>query len=173
MKLITYQSIAVLKILEGKRVYRANPSISFKKEYGALIKLLNLKCSCPIFTVVKNKKHNTSGKISGSVRLVLDVPNEFVKLTEFGVWADLMFNLKYTRDDSVFKLTSIGHDIIGEEQLKANMEHIKTQKRLEQYKYPQAVLEEIRPEWLESYSLINKSKEKISFLEKIGNIFRK
>lgn len=173
MKLITYQSVPVLRILQSKKVYMANPSISFKKEYGALIKLLDLDCDCPIFTVVKNKKHNTAGKISGSVRLVLDVPDEFVKLTEFSVWADLMFALKYTREDRIFTLTQAGYAAMDSAHLEDIIQDLKTQKPLSEYNYPQAILEEIRPEWLLSYKLMTKSNKQIVLLEKIGNIFRR
>ena len=45
----TYQSGAVMRILQSGKIYRASPSISFKKEYAALIDMLGLHCECPIF----------------------------------------------------------------------------------------------------------------------------
>ena len=44
----TYQSGAVMRILQSGKIYRASPSISFKKEYAALIDMLDLHCECPI-----------------------------------------------------------------------------------------------------------------------------
>ena len=37
----TYQSGAVMRILQSGKIYRASPSISFKKEYAALIDMLD------------------------------------------------------------------------------------------------------------------------------------
>ena len=45
----TYQSGAVMRILQRGEVYWAKPSISFKGEYAALIDMLGLHCECPIF----------------------------------------------------------------------------------------------------------------------------
>ena len=39
----TYQSGAVMRILQSGKIYRASPSISFKKEYAALIDMLDLR----------------------------------------------------------------------------------------------------------------------------------
>ena len=52
----TYQSGAVMRILQSGKIYRASPSISFKKEYAALIDMLDLHCECPIFGVVRGRK---------------------------------------------------------------------------------------------------------------------
>ena len=51
----TYQSGAVMRILQSGKIYRASPSISFKKEYAALIDMLDLHCECPIFGVVRGR----------------------------------------------------------------------------------------------------------------------
>lgn len=51
----TYQSGAVMRILQSGKIYRASPSISFKKEYAALIDMLDLHCECPIFGVVRGE----------------------------------------------------------------------------------------------------------------------
>lgn len=61
----TYQSGAVMRILQSGKIYRASPSISFKKEYAALIDMLDLHCECPIFGVVRGRKQNTGGRVSG------------------------------------------------------------------------------------------------------------
>ena len=59
----TYQSGAVMRILQSGKIYRASPSISFKKEYAALIDMLDLHCECPIFGVVRGRKQNTGGRV--------------------------------------------------------------------------------------------------------------
>ena len=55
----TYQSGAVMRILQSGKIYRASPSISFKKEYAALIDMLDLHCECPIFGVVRSEEHTS------------------------------------------------------------------------------------------------------------------
>jgi hypothetical protein len=86
----TYQSSAVMRILQSGEVYWAKPSISFKGEYAALIDMLGLHCECPIFGVVRGRKQNTGGRVSGAVRIRLNVPREYVRLTEYTVWVDFM-----------------------------------------------------------------------------------
>mgnify|MGYP000594568451 CR=1 FL=1 len=76
-----------MRILQSGKIYRASPSISFKKEYAALIDMLDLHCECPIFGVVRGRKQNTGGRVSGAVRIRLNVPREYVKLTEYTDWA--------------------------------------------------------------------------------------
>lgn len=68
----TYQSKLVLRILKAGEIYRAKPNLSLRGEYDALIDMLGLKCECPIFAVIKGRRQNTGGKVSGSVRLTLD-----------------------------------------------------------------------------------------------------
>lgn len=85
----TYQSGAVMRILQRGEVYWAKPSISFKGEYAALIDMLGLHCECPIFGVVHGRKQNTGGRVSGAVRIRLNVPKEYVRLTEYSVWSIL------------------------------------------------------------------------------------
>ena len=87
MTVISYQSKLVLRILKAGETYRAKPNLTLRGEYNAMIDLLGLHCECPIFGVLKGKKQNTGGKVSGSVRLVLDVPDEYIHLTEYAVWA--------------------------------------------------------------------------------------
>ena len=98
----TYQSGAVMRILQSGKIYRASPSISFKKEYAALIDMLGLHCECPIFGVVRGRKQNTGGRVSGAVRIRLNVPREYVKLTEYTDWADFLDNFKYTNPERLF-----------------------------------------------------------------------
>ena len=97
MILQTYQSKVVLRTLKNGEVYRAKPNLSLRREYDALIDMLGLHCECPVFAVVKGKKQNTGGKVSGSVRLTLDVPEEFVHITEYGVWADFIYAFKFSK----------------------------------------------------------------------------
>ena len=86
MTVISYQSKLVLRILKAGETYRAKPNLTLRGEYNAMIDLLGLHCECPIFGVLKGKKQNTGGKVSGSVRLVLDVPDKSVSYTHLDVY---------------------------------------------------------------------------------------
>ena len=96
MTVISYQSKLVLRILKAGETYRAKPNLTLRGEYDALIDMLGLKCECPIFGVLKGKRQNTGGKVSGSVKLTLDVPDKYVHLTEYSVWADFLYAFKFT-----------------------------------------------------------------------------
>lgn len=154
--LLTYQSTQVLDILLEKKVYRAHKSITFANEYQALIDLLHLKCECPVFACVRGRPQCADGRVSSSVLLTLRVPQEFVKLTEFSAWADLLY---------VMKSANIVYSTLAELQLSSDVDtrqihralhSLKEQRPLDQYEKPQAVLEEIRPEWLVSYKKLLK-----------------
>ena len=174
MILETYQSKQVLDILKSGEIYRAYPSISFKGEYAALIKMLDLNCECPVFTVVKGRKQNSQGRVSSSVKLILDVPDDKIKLTEFGVWADFMYCFKFTKQNDFTKLRPDCNEI-PVRKFVSIMEDLKTQRPLESYHYPQAILEYIDPKWLLDYKIINSHAKNSTwdFFEKITNIFRK
>ena len=174
MILETYQSKQVLEVLKANKIYRAYPSISFKGEYQALIDMLGLDCECPVFTVVKGRKQNTHGRVSSSVKLVLNVPDDKIKLTEYGVWADFMYSFKFTKPNDYTKLKPDCNEI-SVRKFNSIISDLKTQRPIETYHYPQAVLEYIDPSWLESYVVINgKSTDNVfNFFEKIGNLFRK
>ena len=154
--LLTYQSTQVLDILLEKNVYRAHKSITFANEYQALIDLLHLQCECPVFACVRGRPQCADGRVSSSVLLTLRVPQEFVKLTEFSAWADLLY---------VMKSANIVYSTLAELQLSSDVDtrqihralhSLKEQRPLDQYEKPQAVLEEIRPEWLVSYKKLLK-----------------
>ncbi len=172
MKLISYQSEAVLNILKKNQVYKAKPSISFKREYGALIDILSLKCDCPVFAVVKGRKQNTSGRVSGAVRLTLDVPLSEIKFTEFSEWADFMYGVKFSKGDRYDVLSSNALEEIDGKKHKELIESLKLQKPINNYKFPQAILECIKPQWLVTYKHMSKFSD-INILEKISNIFRR
>ncbi|MFI3206084.1 MAG: hypothetical protein R3Y33_02440 [Clostridia bacterium] len=171
MKLITYQSEVVLKILNQNIIYRAKPSISFKKEYACLIDMLKLDCACPVFAVVDGKKQNSSGRISSSVKLMLDVPDDQIKYTEFSVWADFMYASKFSKPYNYRKLMASSHDI-SFKHYQDLINKIETQLPCGNYQYPQAILEYIDPKWLVSSTNFKKTPP-ISFIEKLGNLFRK
>lgn len=150
MKLISYQSLAVLKILQQGEIYRANPSISYAGEYAALIDLLGMDCACPVFCVVKWRRQNTGGKVSGLVQLQMKVPEDRVKLTEYGVWADFLYAYKFTKPGQYRVLQGDGTEITNR-RYQEILTDLQTRRKLSQYHYPQALLEEIRPEWLVKY----------------------
>ena len=153
--LTSYQSTQVLDILLANQVYRAYKSITFAKGYQALIDILGLDCVCPIFACVMGKPSCADGRVSSSVLLTLRVPKEKVRLTEFSDWADLLYVMKSLKSD----YTGIGalqaRSDIDTRQLQRSIESLKVQKPLSQYKVPQAVLEEIQPEWLVKYKKLS------------------
>lgn len=175
MILQTYQSTSVLTTLKQEQIYRAKPSISFKTEYEALIDMLKLDCQCPVFTIVKGRKQKTAGRVSAAVKLTLNVPDEMVKLTEFGIWADFMYGCKFSKANN-YRMLKPNCEEMTNRKYQGLITSLETQLPLEMYHYPQAILEEIKPEWLVSYKIIHGGKANShhsDVLEKIINIFRK
>ena len=155
MILQTYQSKLVMKILNSGEIYRAKPNLSLRGEYDALTDLLGLKCECPIFGVVKGKKQNTGGKVSGSVRLTLEVPDKYVRLTEYSVWADFLYAYKFTKPGN-YKSLRPDCEEISIRRYQEILEDLKHQKKVSQYDCPQAVLEKINPAWLKSVKVVGR-----------------
>lgn len=156
MILQTYQSKVVLRTLRSGEVYRAKPNLSLRGEYDALIDMLGLHCECPVFAVVKGKKQNTGGKVSGSVRLTLDVPDEYVHITEYSVWADFIYAFKYSKPGN-YKVLRPDCEEISIRRYNELMEDLKDQRRVNMYQCPQVVLERIEPGWLKSVKMFGKS----------------
>lgn len=156
MTLQTYQSKLVLRILKSGDTYRAKPNLTLRGEYDALIDMLGLHCECPVFAVVKGKKQNTGGKVSGSVRLTLEVPDEFVHLTEYSVWADFIYAYKFSKPGN-YKVLRPDCEEITVRQYNQLMEDLKTQRKPSQYECPQVVLERIEPGWLKNVKVFGKS----------------
>ncbi len=171
MKLITYQSQAVLDILKSNELYKAKPSISFKLPYGALIDMLELDCECPIFAVVKGRKQKSAGRISSSVKLFLDVPDEYVYLTEFSVWADFMYCAQFTVRGDYKKLNPSSEEVNNRD-YQGLIKRLQQQLPVEKYLFPQAILEHIDPKWLVKHKVLGHKGKGIDFKEKIINIFR-
>lgn len=137
-------------------MYRAKPNLRLRGEYDALIDMLGLHCECPVFAVVKGKKQNTGGKVSGSVRLTLEVPDDCLYLTEYGQWADFLYAFKYTKPGN-YKILRPDCEEITVRQYNQLLESLITQKKLSQYECPQVVLERIEPGWLKSVKIFGKS----------------
>ncbi len=154
MVIETYQSKLVLRILKSGETYRAKPNLTLRGEYAALIDMLGLKCECPIFGVVKGKKQKTLGKVSGSVKLVLEVPEEEVHLTEFSEWADFLYAYKFTMPGRYNVLRPGSEEEISSRHFQELLKSIPEQKKLSAYKEPQVVLEKLKPEWLKRYHLL-------------------
>lgn len=150
MKIITYQSLNVLNILKSGETYRAKPSISLKGQYEALIDMLGLKCQCPVFGVVKGRRQVTGGKISGAVKIMLDVPEKYVKLTEYSVWADFIYAYKFSKPGNYRTLAADGGDIT-EREYRALIDNLKLQRDVKKYRQPQVILEKINPSWMTGY----------------------
>ena len=168
MTVITYQSAVVWRILKHNRVYRAYPSIKYKKEYAALIDMLGLHCVCPVFGVLPRHKQNTNGKVSSSIRLVLDVPDDRVKPTEYGVWADFIYYSGFSKPDDYTRLLP-DCDEITQTAYTALLEDLKRQRPVGEYRTPQVVLEEILPEWvtearpMDQLTLLQRIRQRLGF----------
>lgn len=145
----TYQSQLVWKVLKAGEVYRAKPNLGLKGEYDALIDMLGLDCECPVFGVLKGKRQNTGGKVSGSVLLTLDVPDDQVRLTEYEVWADFLYAFKFSQPTNYKSLRPDCEEITVRD-YNALMENLKEQRPPASYKTPQVVLEKIDPVWVKS-----------------------
>ncbi len=145
----TYQSKLVWKVLKSGEIYRAKPNLTLRGEYEALIDLLGLRCECPVFGVVKGRKQNTGGKVSGAVRLTLDVPDHEVRLTEYEVWADFLYAYKFTRPGN-YKALRPDCEEISSRRYADILEDLQTQRSPSAYRCPQAVLEKIDPAWVKS-----------------------
>lgn len=171
MVIETYQSKLVLKILKSGETYRAKPNLILKGEYAALIDMLGLKCECPIFGVVKGKRQKTLGKVSGSVKLVLDVPEKYVHLTEFSEWADFLYAYKFTMPGKYYMLRPGNEEEISSRHFQELLKSIPEQKKLSAYKEPQVILEKIRPEWLKHYRLLAVPPE--GLLGRVRSLFQK
>ena len=156
MILQTYQSKVVLRTLRSGEVYRAKPNLGLRGEYNALIDMLGLHCECPVFAVVKGKKQNTGGKVSGSVRLTLDVPEEVVHITEYGIWADFIYAFKFSKPGN-YKVLRPDCEEISVRRYNELMEDLKNQRKLSTYECPQVVLERIEPGWLKSVKMFGES----------------
>lgn len=143
----TYQSKSVLMTLRNGQVHRARRNLRFEAPYSALADLFQMHCQSPVFGYVKGCRFCTDGKVSDSVLLTLDVPDDRVRLTEYNVWADYM--------DCVLHYTRPGHrgqvlpnEEVSQRQFNQMQQDLLDQRPLQAYQIPQAVLEEIRPEWL-------------------------
>ncbi len=157
----TYQSRLVLDILKSGSVYRAKPNLRLKGEYAALIDMLGLSCECPIFGVIKGKKQRTFGKVSGSVKLILDVPEEEVHLTEFSQWADFLYAYQFTMPGNYRSLKPSIEGEITHREFQELLTALSTEKKLSEYKSPQVVLEKLEPSWLRSYKLLHVGRKDI------------
>ena len=145
----TYQSEAVLKILQQGRTYHAHRNLRLQAAYQGLIHLLGLHCEAPVFGYLRGHKGCTNGKISGSILLTLKVPADCVWLTEYSVWADYMYCVLHYASQNYTHL-------LPNEEFTARQFHDlqiqqKTQRSPSNYQVPQAILEKIKPEWLVSY----------------------
>ena len=152
----TYQSQLVLRTLHAGEAYRAKPNLGLRGQYNALIDMFGLHCECPIFAVVKGKRQNTGGKVSGSVRLTLDVPDEAVHLTESDEWADFLYAFQFTKPGNYRSLRPDCEEI-SVRRYNQILENLQYQKKLNQYACPQVVLEKIEPEWLKSVKIFGRS----------------
>lgn len=148
----TYQSHVVLETLQNGQNYYARRNLGFDAAYQGLIHLLGLQhCVSPIFGYLKGHKGCTDGKISSSVLLTLNVPDECVWLTEYNVWADYMYCvMHYTHPHNHTRV--IPNEEYSQRRFDALQKNLKEQRSPSHYEIPQAVMESIKPEWLISAS---------------------
>ena len=126
------------------------------RAYSALVEILGLHCECSIFGCLRFRRQCTNGKVSSSAKLVLKVPDECVKLTEYSVWADFMYHIQYTKPADYTMVAVDSVEQLSQAQLDKMIHSLKKPRRPLAYHCPQAILEEIRPEWLVDFSLHNK-----------------
>ena len=156
MILQTYQSKLVLRTLRAGEVYRAKPNLALRREYDALADMLGMRCECPVFAVIKGKKQNTGGKVSGAVRLTLDVPDGEVFITEYAVWADFLYAFKFSKPGN-YKALRPDCEEVSVRRYNDLMADLMDQRKPSQYDCPQVVLERIEPGWLRSVKIFGKS----------------
>lgn len=168
----TYQSKAVLRILLGGDIYRAKPSLALKGEYAALMDMLGLKCECPIFGVIKGKGQKTFGKVSGTVKITLDVPDKYVYLTEFDVWADFIYAYKFSKPGNYKSLVPDCEEV-SVRRYREIIAELGEQKKPGEYKYPQVILEKINPAWMKKYRVFHRSSAPSGGLSWLRNLIGK
>ena len=143
----TYQSKQVLMTLRSGKVHRARKNLRFEVPYRALVEMFQLNCESPIFGYVKGRRFCTDGKVSDGVLLTLTVPDVRISLTEYNVWADYMYCvMHYTRPGQRTRL--LANEEFTQRQFDTMQKNLLEQRPLDSYEIPQAVFEEIRPEWL-------------------------
>lgn len=167
MIVVTYQSKLVWNILKSGEIYRAKPNLSLHGEYKAMIDLLQLHCECPIFGVVKGKRQNTGGKVSGSVQLTLDVPDKYIHLTEYEVWADFLYAYKFTKPSN-FRSLRADCEEISVRRYNEILADLQQQRPVNTYRCPQVVLEKIDPSWVKKVKVMSKG----GFLSKLFSTLR-
>ncbi len=143
-------------MIRSGKVYRAYRNIGMDRAYSALVDILGLRCECPIFGCLRFRRQCTNGKVSSSVKLVLKVPKEYVKLTEYSVWADFMYHIRFTKPGDYTMVSVDAVEQLSQAQLDKMIHSLKKQRKPFAYYCPQAILEEIRPEWLVDYDLHTK-----------------
>ena len=149
----TYQSMLVLRKLTAGEVYRPLPSLSLDRAYRCLADMLGLKCDCPVFGVLRFHRKCSDGKGASSVKLTLNVPDDHVGVRGSRVWDDSLFNLEYTQPSACTRIDPAFSSECSQQKLSGLIHSLKHQKRPFQYRVPQVVLEEIRPEWLVKYKV--------------------
>lgn len=143
----------VLKIVKEGNVYRAYKSRTYGQEYQCLVDMLGLNCESPVFGCPAYHRQVTGGKISTSVKMVLKVPDDQIKLTEYPVWADFIYYFKFTKPGDYTRVRSDAMVEIKQKKLDKIIRSLKTQKSVWRYHSPQVIMEEIRPEWLVDYKV--------------------
>lgn len=156
----------MLNIIKSGRVYRAHKNLRFDYAYRSLIDILHLNCESPIFGCLKYHRKCTNGRVSDSVKLTLNVPNQFIYLTEYAVWADFMYSLRFTKPNHYKKIV-LDNEEMNQRTMNRLIYQLKKQRSPWSYRVPQVILEEIRPEWLVKYQLGTAKKP----LERIKRLF--
>ncbi len=77
-------------------------------------------------------------------------------ITEYGVWADFIYALKFSKPGN-YKALRPDCEEISVRRYNELMEDLKDQRKLSAYQTPQVVLERIEPGWLKSVKIFGKS----------------
>ena len=87
--------------------------------------------------------------------MTLDVPDKYIHLTEYGVWADFLYAFKFSKPGN-YKSLRPDCEELTVRRYNEILEDLREQKKPAQYKCPQVVLEKINPAWLKSYHIVGK-----------------
>lgn len=89
----------------------------------------------------EGEKAEHRGKVSGSVRLVLDVPDKYIHLTEYAVWADFLYAFKFTKPGN-YKSLRPDCEELTVRRYNEILADLQEQRKPSQYECPQVVLED-------------------------------
>lgn len=160
-----------MRILQSGKIYRASPSISFKKEYAALIDMLDLHCECPLFWRGARQKAEYRWTRFGCGAHPSQCSARIREADEYTDWADFLDNFKYTNPND-YSTIIVGSLVVKSSDHLRVVESLKHQRHLFQYKCRSRFWEYIDPKWVVRYKVITNTREQEDRKEHRLNFFR-